>query len=133
MSFGRPGEAGPAPPGCRSHPKSGANSQPNKCPIESLGKGLSIAENRFELSLLFVEKLGFDHFLAIFRHFLNFSVYCRGYTDKGGKNFIRAFSMKMSSTFKNRQVRTFGGLLLRFSSLLFNTDKDGKLLFGLSP
>ena len=69
MSFERPGEAGPAPPGWRSHPKSGANSQPNKCPFESLGKGLSGAENRFELSLLFVEKLGFDQFLAIFRHF----------------------------------------------------------------
>ena len=27
--------------------------------------------------------------------------------------------MKMSSTFKNRQVETFGGFLLRFSSLLF--------------
>ena len=60
-------------------------------------------------------------------------MYCRGYTDKGGKIFIRAFSMKMSSTFKKRQVRTFGGLLLRFSSLLFNTDKDRKLLFGHSP
>ena len=122
MSFERPGEAGPAPPGWRSHPKSGANSQPNKCPFESLGKGLSGAENRFELSLLFVEKLGFDQFLAIFRHFFNFSVYCRGYTDKAGKFFIRAFSMKSSSTFKNRQVRTFGGFLLRFSSLLYNLD-----------
>ena len=80
-----------------------------------------------------MEKLGFEHFLDIFRHFFNFSVDCRGYTDKGGKTFIQAFSMKMSSTFKNRQVRTFGGLLLRFSFLLFNTDKDGKFLFGLSP
>ena len=35
--------------------------------------------------------------------------------------------MKMSSTFKTRQVRTFGGFLLRFSSLLYNTDKAGKI------
>ena len=33
-------------PGWRSHPKSGANSQPNEYPFESLGKGLSGAENR---------------------------------------------------------------------------------------
>ena len=46
-------------------------------------------------------------------------MYCRGYTDETGKFFIRAFFMKMSSTFKNRQVRTFGGFLLRFSSLLY--------------
>ena len=33
----------------------------------------------------------------------------------------------MSSTVKNRQVRTFGGFLLRFSSLLYNTDNAGKI------
>ena len=88
VSFERPGKAGPAPPGWRSHPKSGANSQPNQCPIESLGKGLSGIEIRFELSLLFVEKLGFENCFAIFRHFFNFSVYCRGYTDKAGKFFF---------------------------------------------
>ena len=118
VSFERPDDAWPAPPGWRSHPKSGANSQPNWCSFASLGKELSGAENRFELSLLFVEKLGFEKCFAIFCHFFNFSVYCRGSTDKAGKFFIQAFSMKMSSTFKNRQVRTFGGFLLRFSSLL---------------
>ena len=81
-SVERPGEAGPAPPGWRSHPKSGANSQPNECPFESVGKGLSGAENRFELSLLFVEKSGFEIFFAIFCHFFNFSVYCRGYRSR---------------------------------------------------
>ena len=34
--------------------------------------------------------------------------------------------MKMSSTFKNRQVKTFGGFLLRFSSLLFILTKPEK-------
>ena len=38
VAFERPG-------GWRSHPKSGANSQPNWCPFEILGKGLSGAEN----------------------------------------------------------------------------------------
>ena len=80
VSFERLGKAGPAPPGWRYRPKSGANSQPNECPFESLGKELSGEENRFELSLLFVENLGFENFFAIFCHFFNFSVYCRGYS-----------------------------------------------------
>ena len=84
-----------------------------------------------------MENLGFENFFAIFRHFYNFSVYCRAYTDKAGKIFVRAFSMKMSSTFKNRQVRTFGGFLLRFSSLLYNLDsafvpKRGQRFFSQS-
>ena len=35
--------------------------------------------------------------------------------------------MKMSSPSKNRQVRTFGGFLLRFSSLLFKKTSGKKL------
>ena len=60
-------------------------------------------------------------------------MYCRGYTDKAGKIFIRAFSIKMSSTFKNRQVRTFGGFVLRFSYLLFILTKPEGFLIWLAP
>ena len=72
MSFEMLGEAGPAPPGWRSHPKSGANSQPNYCQFESLGEGLSGSENRFELSLLFVEKLGFEKIFCYFLSLVHF-------------------------------------------------------------
>ena len=67
VSFERPGEAVPAPPWWRSHLKRGANFQPNQCPIETLGKGLPGIEIRFELSLLVVEKLGFEKVFANFR------------------------------------------------------------------
>ena len=40
------------------------------------------------------------------------------------KKSIRVFSIKMSSSSKNRQVRMFDGFLLRFSLLLYNLDSD---------
>ena len=48
-------------------------------------------------------------------------MYGRGYTDEIETKLIGVFFIKMTS--KNRQVRTFGGFLLRFSSFLFNVSK----------
>ena len=38
------------------------------------------------------------------------------------------FFMKMSFTAKNKQVKTFGGFLLRFSSFLYNLDSNFVLI-----
>ena len=43
--------------------------------FESLGKGLSGSVNRFELLLLFVEKLSNKDMLSIFCHFFDLSVF----------------------------------------------------------
>ena len=71
MAFERPGKAGVE----LSHQQVAPT--PSLVVIESLGKGLSGTENRFELRPLFVEKISFEKNIK-FCQVLNFSVYCRG-------------------------------------------------------